>query len=92
MKPEKLNATNISYVNLTAGYTCEIDTESVVVTVRGAPDVLYDVQASNIRVVVDLAEQGAATGTFELDAKIQVDGFTDVGAVGGPYKVYVTIR
>lgn len=90
LETKKLNATNISVINLTSGYTSDIVTESVIVTLRGAPDMLDKVQANNIRLVVDLAEQGSATGTFEVDAKVYVDGFTDVGAVG-QYKVFVKI-
>lgn len=86
---KKLNVTNISFINLPEGFTGKTETESVTVVLRGAPDVLKEVQASNIRVVADLAEQGS-TGSVEVEAKVHVDGVTNVGAIG-PYKIFIKI-
>ncbi len=90
---KKFNVTNTSVINVPAGRTATIVTESVEVLLRGTSDVISKVKANNIRAVVDLADIGSNTGVFEVPAKIMVDGFTGVGAValGEEYKLYVKI-
>lgn len=90
LETRKFTVTNISTINVTAGYTSDILTESVEVTLRGPAGVLDEIKANNIRIVADVAELGTATGEFEPVAKVYVDGFTGVGAVG-EYKVFVRI-
>ena len=51
---------------------------------------LAGVTAANVRVVVDLSDYRNTTGTFSINAKIYVDGYPDVGAVG-EHPVTVTI-
>lgn len=86
----KFNVTNISHINAKEGRKVEVVTESLIVTLRGEEDVLKKIQDNNIRAVVDLADITANTGEFQPAAKIYVDGFTGVGAVG-EYKAYVNI-
>ncbi len=82
---------NLSYINMTEGYTAEImDTALNNVTLRGMSDALAAVSAENVRAVADLAEYGTATGIFAVPVKIYVDGSTSVGAIG-EYKLYISI-
>lgn len=90
LETKQFTVTNISTANLPAGRTATVVTESVVVTLRGDPAVLSQIQANNIRVVADLTDWSVNSGVVEPTAKVYVDGFTDVGAVG-EYKVYVDI-
>ena len=66
----------------------------VEVMLRGSQDIIDKVKANNIRAVIDLAEIGSNPGIFQVNAKIQVDGYTGVGAVSvdeDDYKLYVKI-
>ena len=73
---------NISCVNVTEGYAADIKTEALEVTLRGSEEALAQIKADNIRAVADLADYKESTGTYMPDAKIYVDGFTNVGALG----------
>lgn len=86
----KLSASNIEVKNSTDGYKETILTQSLDITLRGDEADINNVKPENIRVVADLAELGNTTGTFTVSAKVYVDGFTDVDAVG-EYKVTVSI-
>lgn len=90
LETKKFNVTNITTANLQSGKTAFIVTEDVEVTLRGSADVLSKIQANNIRIVADMTDFSGATGIVEPTAKVYIDGFTDVGAVGS-YKVYVDI-
>ena len=82
---------NLSYINMTEGYTAEImDTALNNVTLRGMSDALAAVSAENVRAVADLAEYGTATGIFAVPVKIYVEGSTSVGAIG-EYMLYISI-
>lgn len=86
----KISASNIAVKNETEGYSTEIITKSLDITLRGSEEDISQVRAENIRIVADLANQGNAEGTFEVIATVHVDGFPNVGAVG-TYKVNVRI-
>ena len=86
----RILASNIEITNVTEGYEESLITQNLDVTIRGDKDVLDKILSENIRVVADLAELGNTTGTFTVAAKVYVDGFSDVDAVG-EYKVTVTI-
>ena len=86
----KISASNISVKNETEGYTTEIITKSLDITLRGSGDDIEKIVAENIRIVADLGEQGNAEGTFEVLATVHVDGYPNVGAIG-TYKVNVRI-
>jgi len=86
----KISASNIVVKNETEGYSTEIITKSLDITLRGSEEDIAKVTAENIRIVADLADQGNAEGTFEVNATVHVDGFPNVGAIG-TYKVNVRI-
>lgn len=92
-----LSATNIQITNVTEGYSAQIITQSLDVTLRGAADDIQDIEASVrttpsiIRIVADLSAYGDTTGTFTVPAKVYVDGgFGELGAIG-EYKVTVSL-
>lgn len=82
LKTETFECTNISFTNVTEGYTPTAVTQSVNVTLRGKQAELDKVNAKNIRLVVDLLEISSASGTYTTKAKVYVDGTADVGAIG----------
>ena len=77
---EKITATNITTTGTTR--SVEIMTTSLPVTVRAPDDVISQITAENVRVVVDLTNYKATSGTVAVPAKIYVDGFSNAGAVG----------
>jgi len=83
------NVTNLDYANLPEGFTAEIVSRSLDVVIRGEESDVQEVAANNIRVVADLSDITTA-GTAAVPARVYVDGFANVGAVG-EYRMYVTI-
>ncbi len=84
------SATDISVTNVTNGYTARIDTQSLYVRLRGTESDLDAITPANIRVVADLSELGNTTGTYSVLARVYVDGYTNVDAIGDSY-ITVTI-
>ena len=82
---------NISVINTPEDVTAEILSESLEVVIRGTEEELDQLNAENIRAVADLSDYKDSTGPFMVPAKIYVDGFVDVGAVGD-YQVSVNLR
>ena len=73
---------NISVINTPENVTAEIATESLAVEVRGTEEQLSQLTAESIRAVADLSDYKDSSGSFMPQAKIYIDGFVDVGAVG----------
>ncbi len=90
METGRLSATNITYRNARDGAVVEIISQSVDITLRGNQASLDQVKAENIRVVADFTEYADRTGYFTVPAKVYVDGFQDVEAVGD-YVVTVNV-
>ena len=90
MSTTRLSVTNIRTQNVTDGYVASIVTQSLDVTVRGTSSDISQLKADNIWIVADLSDLGNAAGTFSVDAKVHIDGFPDMGAVGD-YKITVSL-
>ena len=84
-------ASNISYRELTSGYTAEINTESLRVKLRGTREELDKIRPENIRAVADLSDYGTSEGEYMPTVKIYIDGSTEVGEIG-EYTISVVIR
>ncbi len=82
------NKDDIVCTNVPDGYSAEVITESLQVTVRTAQEDLAAIGEKSLRIVADLSEIGANSGIFYVTVKISVDGYPEAGAVGD-YKVYV---
>lgn len=70
---------NLEYINCPEGYTAEIMTLGIPVTIRAPEETLAQISASNLRAVADLSD---ITVTSRAPTTIYVDGFSDAGAVG----------
>ena len=79
---ESFTVKNISVTNLSEGLNASILSESIDVVIRGTEEQLSQLTAESIRAVADLSDYKDSTGTFMVPAKVYVDGFVDVGAVG----------
>lgn len=80
---------NIRAINPPEGYTVEVVTQSVLVTVRGPAEDLAKVDASQIRVVADLTNV-TTQGTSQVEARVYLDGTGTVGVIGS-YTVVVNM-
>lgn len=86
----RLSANNISYRNAAENDYVTIITQSLDVVLRGNEAHLDDVTTANIRIVADLTSVAGKKGTTTVPARVYVDGYSDVEAVG-EYNVSLTI-
>lgn len=91
LETKMFKASNISFINVTDGYTAELVTESIDVKLRGTAEVLSQIKNENIRAVADLRDYNETTGSVLATVKIYVDGATEVDPVG-EYTVSITIK
>ena len=83
----KLSVSNIEVTKAPKGYDIEIITQTADITLRGPSEDISAVTAENVRIVADLSGI-KASGVFDVDATIYIDGFTEIGAIG-TYKINV---
>ena len=95
LETKNVKVTNISCINVTEGYTAEILTRSLDVTLRGSPESIAMLKDENIRAVADLTDMNGSVGTYMPRVRIYADGYTDVGSIktgGTDYSIYVQIE
>lgn len=85
-----LEVDNIDFINAPAGYTPQKVTQSRQVQIRGTAEAVAAVTSSQLRIVADLQNAAAATGTQTVPVKVYLDGRSDVGVVG-EYNIVVSI-
>jgi len=86
-----LEVDNIEFINKPAGYEVEKVTTSRQVQIRGSEEAVASVTASQLRIVADLQNAVAATGSQTIPVKVYLDGRGDVGVVG-EYNIVVSIK
>ena len=64
LETKTVKVTNISCINVTEGYTAEILTRSLDVTLRGSPESIAMLKDENIRAVADLTDMNGSVGTY----------------------------
>ena len=82
LETKSFQVSNISCTNVTDGFSAEIITQSLDITLRGDAETLAQIKDENIRAVADLTDMNESTGTYMPKVKIYVDGFKNVGAIG----------
>ncbi len=85
-----LEVDNIQFINVPAGYEPHKVTEKRQIQIRGSEEAVAAVTASQLRIVADLGNAVAATGTQTVPVKVYLDGRSDVGVVG-EYNIVVSI-
>ena len=78
---KRLSVTNIVPTNVPEGYTVDVTTQSIDVTIRAPEDIIDEISSSNLRAVLDLSDYTGNEGQYTVPADIKVDGFADAGAV-----------
>lgn len=81
---------NIVTRNTPEGMNKTVTTQSVNVLLRGKSEDLELIDPNNIIIVANLSELSKNTGTYTVEAKVQIDGFTNVDAIGD-YSVTVIL-
>lgn len=89
LNTEVFAVNNIRTILPPDGYTAELVTQSVLVTVRGPAEELKKIDASQIRVVANLANVNTL-GTSQVAADVYLDGSDAVGVIGS-YTVTVNM-
>lgn len=82
---------NIEFINKPAGYEVEKVTTSRQVQIRGSADAVASVTPNQLRIVADLQNAVAATGSQTIPVKVYLDGRSDVGVIGD-YNIVISIR
>lgn len=90
LQTAKFSVTNLSCINIPEGFTADMLTKSLEVTVRATEAVLSKITSDNLRAVADLTGY-ASTGDVSVPVKIYVDGYSDAGAIG-EYPATVNIK
>lgn len=88
-------ATNISYRNAPEGANnVTVITQVLPILLRSTSgEILDDIDETNVRVVADLSELGNEPGTFNVNVKVYVDGYTNVDVILRDYRDYqITVR
>lgn len=82
---------NIEVINEPTGYSVQKVTTSRQVQIRGSADAVAAVTPNQLRIVADLQNAVAATGSQTIPVKVYLDGRSDVGVVGD-YNIVISIR
>lgn len=89
VETREVEATSFSYENFNGSGEVTIVTSSLSVTLRGTAADLAVISDRQVRVIADLSDIAADSGSYTVPARIVVDGY-DIGAVGS-YEVTVRI-
>lgn len=89
VETREVEATSFSYENFNGSGEVTIVTSSLPVTLRGTAADLAIISDRQVRVIADLSDIAADSGSYTVPARIVVDGY-DIGAVGS-YEVTVRI-
>lgn len=89
VETREVEATSFSYENFNGSGEVTIVTSSLPVTLRGTAADLAVISDRQVRVIADLSDIAADSGSYTVPARIEVDGY-DIGAVGS-YEVTVRI-
>jgi YbbR domain-containing protein len=85
-----LEVDSIEFINRPTGYTVQKVTQTRQVQIRGTEEAVASVTPSQLRIVADLDNAVAATGTQTIPVKVYLDGRSDVGVVG-EYNIVISI-
>jgi YbbR domain-containing protein len=93
LETREFHTSNIQVINLEEGYASNVLTESLVVTLRGAAEMLNGISPENIRVVADMKQymgDNGMTGDIIVPVKVYVDG--EFGGAGALFTYEVTVH
>ena len=77
------------FTGLPEGYSADVITQSLAVTLRGSAADLDSIRTENLSAVADLSEV-SQTGDMTVNVRIRVDGFPNTGAIG-TYQIAISV-
>jgi YbbR domain-containing protein len=87
-----VETSNISCDHVPDGWTAELITKAITVTIRGPEDELESISGDNIRVVADLTDINQAAGQYTITARVYLDSVgSEAGVFGSDYRVVVSL-
>jgi hypothetical protein len=89
---KRVITTNISFINVSEGYTPRPITQYKEVVIRGPKEILDMISGSNIRIIGDLADIGNAVGRYSVPTTVEVLGYREVGVIDGSYNIVVSLE
>lgn len=94
LSTKTFNITEINWIGLPAGWQAQMVTQVLPIEVRGRTNLLEDLIADNIRVVVDLKDINLVAGQYSMPVKIYLNSAgtaEQIGVKGTDYKVVISI-
>lgn len=82
----------LTLINVPEGFTADIRTASLSVTIRGTAEALEEVSPENIRGTVDLTSVEKVSGQYSVPVQVQFDNVEGAGLLNGGYQVTVRLR
>jgi len=90
LRTTTLTISNFECVNVPEGYSAAVTTKSIDINVRGKPEEISKILASDFRVIVDLADAGEFSGIKVLPVAIDV-GDNNVGVLDDSHTAIVEL-
>lgn len=89
LETRSFTVSNINVTGLPEGYSADVITQSLAVTLRGSAADLDSIRTENLSAVADLSEV-SQTGDMTVNVRIRVDGFPNTGAIG-TYQIAISV-
>lgn len=89
LETRSFTVSNINVTGLPEGYSADVITQSLAVTLRGSAADLDSIRTENLFAVADLSEV-SQTGDMTVNVRIRVDGFPNTGAIG-TYQIAISV-
>lgn len=89
---KRVLTTNISFINVSDGYTATSITQYKEVILRGPQEIIDLIDGTNVRIVGDLTDIGNAVGRYSVPTTVYVDGYQEAGVIGNSYNVVVSLE
>jgi YbbR domain-containing protein len=87
-----VETSNITCDHVPDGWTAELITKAITVTIRGPKEELDAISGDSIRVVADLTDINQAAGQYTITARVYLDSVgSEAGVLGSDYRVVVTL-
>ncbi len=90
MSKKTVTVTDVSVENLSSEYTSKVTTQSLDVTIIGPEDQIEELDASNLKAVIDTSTLNGTTGSTSMPVTISLTGKKGCW-VYGEYKANITI-
>jgi len=92
LETKNFTVRNLQCRGVPEGYVADVVSKAITVRLRGTAEALESLSPDDILAYADISDYEIATGSHIIPVRIQVDGSTEVGAIGGPYSISVEIR